>query len=224
MISIIIPAYNEEKYIENTLQSIEQQTFRDFETIVVANGCTDKTAEIARRFKCSVVMRDEAHVSAARNFGARHANGEILVFLDADTRLAPNALQEINGQFSGQDAVAVLHACPNAPRLLYRIMLETRNLLHLVSIYRGSCGVIVAPAELFRKVGGFDRHMRIKENSKLIKMLASHGRYKVIKGTRAITSMRRYERWGVVRLAWFWLVNDFRVWLLGKDTEYDAVR
>ena len=48
-ISVIIPAHNEEKYIEKTLESLTKQDFADFETIVVANGCTDKTEEKVKK-------------------------------------------------------------------------------------------------------------------------------------------------------------------------------
>ena len=59
MISVIIPAYNEEKYIEKTLKSIKKQNFKHYETIVVCNGCTDNTKDIAKRYADKVLVIKE---------------------------------------------------------------------------------------------------------------------------------------------------------------------
>jgi len=90
-ISLVIPAYNEEKYITPTLRSVarakqkfENATGERAEVIVVDNASTDRTAEIARSFGCTVVPFAKHQISAVRNAGARHARGEYLAFVDAD--------------------------------------------------------------------------------------------------------------------------------------------
>lgn len=90
-ISLVIPAYNEEKYITPTLESVERarRRFEDVtrdgvEVIVVDNASTDRTAEIARSFGCRVVPFDQHQMSAVRNAGARAARGEYIAFVDAD--------------------------------------------------------------------------------------------------------------------------------------------
>lgn len=221
MISVIIPAYNEEKYLERTLRSLREQTIGSIEVVVVANGCTDSTVAIARRFADRIFAVDRPNVALARNIGAQHARGSLLVFLDADTRLAPNALAEIRRQFSAHDAVATLDAYPNAPKLRYHLLLAFKNLLHRARLYTGSSGVIATPASLFHQVHGFNPRMPIRENHALIRRLKKLGTYKVVRGTYAVTSMRRYERWGLLRALFFWLIHR---WFVRPRTRYEAVR
>ncbi len=86
--TIIIPAYNEEKYIARLLESLMHQSFRNFEVILVDDGSKDKTLEVAKSFKNKLRLRifSQNHLGpgAARNLAAKHARGDFLVFLDAD--------------------------------------------------------------------------------------------------------------------------------------------
>src|SRR5688572_29770366 len=101
-ISIIIPAHNEEEFLPTTLAALKQQTYRPFDTIVVANGCTDDTVE-AVRGKCDQLFElEERGLGPARNLGAAKARGNLLLFLDADTILEPTALAVIARQFKRQ--------------------------------------------------------------------------------------------------------------------------
>lgn len=102
-ISVIVPAYNEEKYLGETLKSIHRAA--DFlqkkdavstEVIVVDNGSTDSTSAIALSFGASIVQETKHNVAAVRNAGARSANGNVFVFVDADTILPEELLWRIN--------------------------------------------------------------------------------------------------------------------------------
>ena len=95
-ISLIIPAYNEEKYIKSTLESVKEskklyeKTFKEkVEIIVVDNNSTDKTADIAREYECEVVNFKRHNIAAVKNAGAKRASGEILAFIDADSSIIP---------------------------------------------------------------------------------------------------------------------------------------
>ena len=94
-ISVIIPAYNEEKYLAKTLASIKSQTFQDFEIIVVASSCNDRTASIARQFDCETIEANTRCPADNRNLGAKKAKGCILVFWDADVRVSQDYLQQM---------------------------------------------------------------------------------------------------------------------------------
>jgi len=96
MISIIIPAHNEAKYISKTLSSIKKQSYRDYEIIVVADSCTDDTAKIAKSFGCRVFNVNSRNVAHNRNYGAKKAKGDILIFLDAEVRVSTDYLEEVN--------------------------------------------------------------------------------------------------------------------------------
>ncbi|MDO5470011.1 MAG: glycosyltransferase [Akkermansia sp.] len=85
--SVIIPAYNAEKFIQTTLQSVYHQTFKDFEIIVVNDGSSDSTADILSRQsdkRLRVIHQNNSGVSVARNRAIAEAKGEYLAFLDAD--------------------------------------------------------------------------------------------------------------------------------------------
>lgn len=92
-VSIIITTRNEEAHIQSCLLSITNQTYKNIEIIVVDNASEDRTKDIARRFTRSVFDKGPER-SAQRNFGAKHAKGEYLLFLDADMILSPTNVSE----------------------------------------------------------------------------------------------------------------------------------
>ena len=89
--SFIIPAFNEERYLARTINSVRSCLSivnpHDGEIIVVDNNSTDQTGEIARKLGCKVVFEPVNQIARARNAGAREARGKTLLFLDADTLL-----------------------------------------------------------------------------------------------------------------------------------------
>jgi glycosyltransferase involved in cell wall biosynthesis len=99
LFSIIIPLYNKERYVENALQSILKQTITDYEIIIVNDGSTDKSKEIASKYLSDEIrIIDHANnkgLSAARNTGIKNANSDYITFLDADDLWHPNYLQTI---------------------------------------------------------------------------------------------------------------------------------
>jgi len=97
-ISVIIPVYNKEKYIQNTLESVLRQTFTDFEIIIIDDGSTDDSMDIATSFKhpaIRIFRQKNQGVSMARNKGASLAKGNILAFLDADDLWLPEHLETL---------------------------------------------------------------------------------------------------------------------------------
>ncbi|MBQ6498051.1 MAG: glycosyltransferase [Bacilli bacterium] len=93
--SIVIPAYNVEQYIGRCLESVFNQTSKDYEVIVVDDGCTDKSIEIAKDYDVKIVTSKHVSVSEARNLGAKKAKGEYLLFLDSDDYWDKDLLKEI---------------------------------------------------------------------------------------------------------------------------------
>lgn len=82
--SVIIPAHNEESVISKALESIKQQSFTDYEVIVICDACSDKTAEIARNYGAKVIEVNVHSSGAARNAGLDVAQGDWILFCDAD--------------------------------------------------------------------------------------------------------------------------------------------
>ena len=123
-ISVIIPAHNEQDYLGHTLDALNRQDYPEWEIIVVANGCTDHTAETAQGKCHRLVTLAQKNLGVARNLGARMATGELLVFLDADTILAPGALRVIGEQFAERCAGGTLKGRPDSNRFAYRAIYE----------------------------------------------------------------------------------------------------
>ena len=94
-ISVVIPVYNGSKYIEETLNSVLNQSYKDFEIIVIDDGSTDNTSEIVNRFPSPVRLIQNKHngKSFSRNIGIRAARGELISFVDADDLWMPNKLE-----------------------------------------------------------------------------------------------------------------------------------
>lgn len=96
MISIVLPVYNVEKYIENCINSLLNQTNRDFEIIVVNDGTKDGSAKIAAKLlenadiSYSIINTENRGVSAARNTGVKKSTGEYVIMVDADDTLSPS--------------------------------------------------------------------------------------------------------------------------------------
>ena len=100
LFSIIIPAFNAERYLCDSLESVRMQTFTDYETIIVDDGSTDKTSEIADSFagknlQTHVIHQENKGLLLARRAGLQAASGKYVVFLDADDSLRSTALQDI---------------------------------------------------------------------------------------------------------------------------------
>ena len=110
-ISIVIPAYNEEERLPSLLADIGEATRRyrfgssGVQVIVANNGSTDRTAAIASSNGCHVVDVVPRRIGAVRNAGARQAGGEIVAFVDADTRLHPETLNAIDEYFATDAAI-----------------------------------------------------------------------------------------------------------------------
>jgi len=94
--SIIIPVYNVEKYIKRCLDSVFNQTYKDFEVIVVNDGCTDKSMDIVEKYDVTIKKIKHSSVSEARNVGVKSAKGEYLMFLDSDDYWDKDLLKNIS--------------------------------------------------------------------------------------------------------------------------------
>ncbi|MDI6696136.1 MAG: glycosyltransferase family 2 protein [Anaerolineales bacterium] len=95
-VSVIIPAYNQGVYLGKAVQSVLDQTYPDFDIIIVDDGSTDVTADIARGFKdqrIRYIYQENRGLSAARNTGIQNSDGELLTFLDSDDLFFPDKLE-----------------------------------------------------------------------------------------------------------------------------------
>lgn len=94
--SIIVPVYNVEEYIDDCLKSIKNQTFKDYEVIVVNDGTKDNSMDIVKKYDVEIINQENGGLSAARNAGVKKAKGEYLIFLDSDDYIEKDLLKKIN--------------------------------------------------------------------------------------------------------------------------------
>ena len=93
--SIIIPVYNVEKYIKKCLDSVFDQSYKDFEVIVVNDGTKDNSMQIVKEYDVTIINQENQGLSEARNNGVKKAKGEYIIFLDSDDYLDKDSLKEI---------------------------------------------------------------------------------------------------------------------------------
>lgn len=111
--SVIIPLFNKEKFIEATLRSVLEQSFTNFEIIIINDGSTDSSAEIIKKFtnpRIRYFSKENEGVSAARNFGVEQAQGKFIAFLDADDYWYPGFLEEMFNNMKKYPAQKVFSA------------------------------------------------------------------------------------------------------------------
>lgn len=226
-ISVIIPAHNEEHYLRQTLHALQQQSYQSYEAIVVANGCTDQTEELVQKKtndKIRLLSLPKPNVSVARNAGALNARGQLLLFLDADTVLAPDSLQLIKNGFTPAHSVATTKVQPDENKFKYRLAMNLKNLYNSTGLYQGCSGALICRKEDFQKVNGYDPEITVKEHRKLILKLKELGDYTCL-DTTVTTSMRRFQSWGLSKAMFYWIGQWFKNYFGDlKKSEYEKVR
>jgi glycosyltransferase involved in cell wall biosynthesis len=182
LFSVVIPVYNRAKVIRSTIESVLAQTYRDYELIVVDDGSTDNSSEIAKSYGNELVVLEQENQGPgpARNTGARHAIGRYLAFLDSDDLWFPwtlatyeRALYQYPNVAALGGAITTFHTVkqpamklvPDVPLSLelYPDYLATHRLI----MCRGS-GVTVFCADTFRQLGGFPEHSLYCEDFDLL--------------------------------------------------------
>ena len=179
--SIIIPLYNKEKFIENTLKSVLQQSFTDYEVLIVNDGSTDASETKILAFNDSRIQyfyKDNEGASEARNYGIKKAKSEYITFLDADDYWYPNFLEAMFltiGKFPEQKVFAAAIEIENPKNVIpssYSIPKSTDCVV--VNYFEASYqeGVIFTSCAVFHKsvfeaVGDFDPKIKSGQDTDL---------------------------------------------------------
>jgi cellulose synthase/poly-beta-1,6-N-acetylglucosamine synthase-like glycosyltransferase len=191
-VSIIIPAVNEEKTIVNTIKSALSIDYPKnlFEVIVVDDGSNDKTYALAKKFassinpKVKVLTKSHGGKGSALNLGIKHASGEIIITMDADTFVSPDSVRKMMSYFYSKDVMSVTPSMGvHRPETIWqrvqhieyylgvflRKSFSTLNAIHVTpgafSAYR---------KEFFEKYGGYDEH-NITEDLEIALRIQSKG-------------------------------------------------
>lgn len=195
-LSVIIPTHERRRSLERTLTALSAQTSRPLEVVVVADGCTDGTADWLRStewpFALRIVEQPAAGAAAARNAGARRARGGLLLFLDDDVEptpelIAAHAEAHREGPGPGEPGKAV--AGPALPAVesgagffrlgqrawWFELFREMGRAGHRFTYGDVLTGNLSLPAALFTRIGGFDPGLRCREDFELGARLLAAG-------------------------------------------------
>jgi glycosyltransferase involved in cell wall biosynthesis len=194
MISFVVPAYNEEKCLPETLASIHA-TARELglacEIVVADDGSTDATAAIARSAGARVVTVSNRQIAKTRNAGAREARGERLVFVDADTRVDARvvgaAMSALDAGAVGGGSRAVFD--PGAPAYASVLLGAVLGLMRPLRLAAGC--FLFCRRDAFEAAGGWDERHFAGEEIMLSLALKRHGRFVMLEEA-VVTSPRKF--------------------------------
>ncbi len=200
--SIIIPTLNEEVLLPDLLADLQAQTFRAFEVIIADAGSHDRTVDIARQYGAQIVPGGMPAVG--RNNGARVARGDFLVFLDADTRLDPDFLQNVYDEMEERFLdLATCEILPLSDHPIDQLLHDFANLAIKLAQFAdphapGFC--IIISRRLFRRIGGFNEELKLAEDHDLVKRASQFRPLRVLNRAKIKVSVRRLKKEGRVNL------------------------
>lgn len=204
LVSICIPAYNAEPYIETTIDSALNQTYSNIEIIVIDDGSSDRTLELASRYKArgvSVIHQQNKGASAARNVGLRAASGEWIQFLDADDVLHPEKIER-QIRFSAEHGTDFLYGAEWA-----RFIQDVDEAIFMESHYPKDCDAVtwltekyshrgtvppiawLAHRSLIEKAGEWDERLSLNDDGEFYDRLVLHSQ-----GIRHVAGAKAYYR------------------------------
>ncbi len=171
LVSIIIPCYNAEKYIAETIQSVLDQTYQNWELIIVDDGSKDSSSKIVSNFlndnRISFYHQINSGVSSARNNGFTKAYGKYITFLDADDVWLKDNLEEkisylkdntIDVVYSRYDTIN--EKSESTSKILNKAIYPTlKDVLLLKGNYSTAPSGLVIKSEVLKKIGGFDTNL-----------------------------------------------------------------
>ncbi len=164
VISVVIPVYNVEKYLERCIESVVNQTYNNLEIIIVNDGSTDASLEVANRMKAKypkliIIDQENSGVSSTRNAGMKAANGDYIAFLDSDDWVAPdcyeymlNLIKKYNADVADIMTMQVDTDHPTVPAVAEKIEIYDGMDILEHYLYRGMKETKGAPFTVWRKL------------------------------------------------------------------------
>ncbi len=225
--SLVIPAYNEANWLPALLDTVDAARLQyrggtdAIEVIVADNASTDDTAAIAEARACRIVHIDKRAIAAARNGGAAIAQGEIVCFIDADSRIHADTFNAIDDTLAcGNVIVGATGVKPD--RWSIGIVATWLMALPIVYLTGVDAGVVFCRRADFETIGGYDESLLYAEDIQLLLDLKRLGRrrgqgFRRARGVITYTSTRKFDKHGdwhyftdMPRVAFWMLFNKNR--------------
>ena len=228
-VSVIIPTFQEGRYLARLLSRVAAINSR-VEIIVVDSNSADNTVRIAEQFTEKVYPIKERGISKAKNHGAYQANGDILIFLDADVKPPTDFVEKVLDAFSDHTVVgATCHIMPEHPTFGEKVFFQFYNLLLLIcSRFKPhSRGEFLAVKRTsFLAVNGFNETMPCLEDHELAHRLSKLGKFVFINDLIVQESLRRFRELGFFRVVGTWITDYVSFMLHGRpvSTVWSPVR
>jgi glycosyltransferase involved in cell wall biosynthesis len=217
--SVIVPTLNEARYLPRLLTSLRAQTSQDFQVIVVDGGSVDSTQSIAESFGAKVFVLNGSPEFPARNFGASHSQGSLLIFTCADVVLPNSSLEKIETLVNRREIEAITG--PDIPfdgDVILRVLYSAYNLLRLISAklpypvkaFSTSTNFLVVRRETFERSGGFKAN-DVNADGLMGRYLANRCMVSFDNGMAVYISARRARSWGMSRFVrhYFYVLENF---------------
>lgn len=216
-LSLVIPAFNEEKLLPRLLETVElaKQRYRHgpdaAEVLVADNASTDRTAEVAAARGCRVVRVEERRIAAARNAGAWAASAPLLAFVDADSRLDPETFNAVERVMGSSDVIGGATGV-RPERWSAGIAVTYAVFLPFILALRMDTGVVFCRRSDFELIGGYDERRYFGEDAQFqwdLKRLGRRRGQRLVRLTsvRAVASMRKFDALG----DWHYFRSVFRL-------------
>jgi glycosyltransferase involved in cell wall biosynthesis len=210
LLSIIIPVYNNPQDLRECLSALIASSCPGSEIIVVDDASTDDTLSVAAQMCARVLhLANNSGPAAARNYGAHHAQGDILFFVDADVVIAPRAVRRVVELFAEHPGLAAVFGSYDAQPRAKGVVSQYRNLLHHFVHQNGSpetstfwagCGAI--RRSVFQELGGFDAKRFPRSSIEDIELgyrLRQAGHRILLDKALQGTHLKRWTLWSVIR-------------------------
>ncbi|MEM4272606.1 MAG: glycosyltransferase [Candidatus Bilamarchaeaceae archaeon] len=231
-ISIVVPTLNEEKRLEDALESLRSQfTSKTYEIIVADGYSEDKTVEIAESLADKVVFEKKRTISAGRQAGARAAEGKVIVSAGADIYVGPHWLDSLTKPIFNKTHVAsigpVVPSDGNLAEELFAhgFLKPTAHFLSKLGVHHAIADNMAIDADVFKRTGGFNPDLVTCEDLDLIARAKAHGKIAFVPEAHAYVSMRRVREWGYPKYLHFHTTNFLKYHFKGKPNEkYEPVR
>lgn len=185
--SIIIPLHNKAKYVANSINSVMSQTYSNWELIIINDGSTDDSLQVAKNSiknversisqKIKIISQLNSGVGQARNNGVNKSKGDYICFLDADDWWEPSFLEEIAQLITAYPEAGIYgtsyYIVKNGKKNIAPISLDknfTKGFIDYIEVYsRNLCmplftGAVCIPGKVFTDMGGFKPHLKLGED------------------------------------------------------------